>query len=72
MKRFLVTLPITGYILVEVEADNERAAIDAALISDELRTDRIEEWEAHEHIVQGNVFYGRKNRVEVEDISDDE
>lgn len=65
MKRYTVLLPITGVICVEVEAETEKDAIDAALSSDDLTTDKIEEWEAHRQIVKGNVFYGSQNEAEV-------
>lgn len=64
MKTYDVTLPISGYAIVQVEAENKEAAIDAAM--DAVEMDDIEEWETHRHIVQGNVFYGKCNDVEVE------
>ena len=54
---FSVQLPITGYVVVEVEAADERAAIKAALASDVKQSD-IEEWETHECTNRGNVAYG--------------
>ncbi|AGH31861.1 hypothetical protein VPIG_00003 [Vibrio phage PWH3a-P1] len=68
MKNYEVLVPITGYIIVEVEADNEKEAIEKAFESDELNIDNINEWDTHEAIVQGNVFYGIQNEIEVEEI----
>ncbi|ALM62171.1 hypothetical protein AXI64_gp179 [Vibrio phage qdvp001] len=68
MKSYEVLVPITGYIVVEVEAENEKEAIDKAFESDDLTIDNINEWDTHENIVQGNVFYGVKNEVEVEEV----
>lgn len=57
MAKYEVTLPISGYVVVEVEAADEQAAIETALdgVSDK---DQIEEWSAHEYVLRGNVWYG--------------
>lgn len=70
-KRYGVTLPITGTVYVEVEADSEEAAIEAALNSDDLTGDAIESWEATDRIVKGNVFYGVQNEAHAELIADE-
>lgn len=64
MKTFGVTLPITGYLYLEVQAANEAEALQRAM--DDHCRDDIEEWEACEVVVEGNIFYGRKNHAEVE------
>lgn len=57
MAEYQVTLPISGYVLVTVEADSESEAIEKALLEDIKLTD-IEEWEAHDKVVEGNVWRG--------------
>jgi hypothetical protein len=41
MASYEVCIPITGIIWVTVEADNEKAAIEAALSSEDLIRDNI-------------------------------
>lgn len=53
MPTYNVTLPIAGHAFVEVEADSEEAAIEAAL--DAVTRDDIEEWEALREFNRGNV-----------------
>jgi hypothetical protein len=57
MKSYSVMLPIAGHIIVEVEAENEKAAIEAALNSDQLTVDKIEDWEALRKFHSGNVCH---------------
>lgn len=71
MPRYEVKLPITGYAILEVEADDEKSAIIAALVSEDLTTSAIEVWEGVECVVEGNVFHGELNRAEVELIEED-
>lgn len=70
MAQYEVILPIVGYALVLVEAESEKAAIDAALQSDDLTMSAIEEWEAVEHVVQGNVCYAPKRHAVAELVED--
>ena len=65
-KNYDVTLPITGSIIVTVKADSEDDAIKKAFYSDGLVIDNIESWQAHEQIVQGNIFYGELNKAGAE------
>lgn len=65
-KNYDVCLPISGTIIVTVDADSEEEAIQNALDSDDLIIDNIESWTAHEHIVQGNIFYGERNDAEAD------
>lgn len=57
MKTYTVTLPIAGHAVVEVEAENEEAAIDAALNSDKLTINAIETWDALKRFHEGNICY---------------
>ena len=72
MKTYTIAVPITGVIYVDVKANSEEDALEAALESEDLSLDKCEEWEAHEHIVRGNVFYGHQNKIEVVAEFDDE
>ncbi len=67
MKTYGVTLPITGTVYVEVEAESEDDAIEKALES-EVDSDDIESWETHRKIVQGNVFYGGQNEADAQEL----
>lgn len=63
MATFSVCLPITGIIWVEVEADDEESAIEAAFHSDSLNNENIEEWEAHRRICTGNILHAQLNEA---------
>lgn len=70
MKTYSVALPITGVLVLDVEASSEEEAIDKAM--DEATLDHLEEWEAHKKIVQGNVFYGNQNEAEAMLVDEDD
>ena len=67
MKNFAVSVPIAGFIYIEVEAENEEEAKQKAFESDAGVRD-IEEWDMHEKIVEGNIFHGSLNEIEIEEI----
>lgn len=71
MKKWSVAVPISGVIHVEVEAEAEEEAMEAAFNSEDLTLDNIEEWEAHRKIVQGNVCYALQWEIEVTEIDGD-
>lgn len=71
MPRYAVTLPLTGSITVEVEADNESDAIEAALGSPSIRAENIDEWSVHRYAVRGNVYYGECSRAEATLLDDE-
>ena len=64
MPEYEVLVPIAGYALVTVEAEDEKAAIDAAM-QKELTIDDIETWEAYEYICEGNVCLVDENSAYV-------
>ncbi|EPZ47610.1 hypothetical protein [Alicyclobacillus acidoterrestris] len=70
MKTYIVEIPLTGYVSVEVEAESEQEAIDRAF--EEAQLEHIEEWDLHRQIVRGNVFSGLRNEIHVEEIDDDD
>jgi hypothetical protein len=65
MKEFCVQVPICGYAVVTIEAEDEDEAIAKALDTVELSD--IESWEALEHVCEGNCFNGPMNDIEVEE-----
>lgn len=56
MAIYNVTLPIAGHLFLQVEADDEDAAIQAAFASD-YSIDDIEDWEPLERFNSGNVCH---------------
>jgi len=77
MAKYSVLIPCTLSVDVTVEADSEEEALSKALdvdfsvkIDDGADKAMIHEFEAHEEIVKGNVFYGVQNEIEVMLIDD--
>ena len=62
MRRFLVGIPVTAVAYVEVDAEDEAAAMDAAFEADWSVND-LEDIEAHRQVVRGNVSAVRYNEV---------
>lgn len=56
MKTYYVELPISGKLVVEVQAESEKKAIDLAMQLP-LKTEMIEEWDVHRKINTGNVCH---------------
>ena len=71
MKTYIVTVPIIGYAVVEVEAENEGEAAKKAMSGQRIQAENIESWEAVEHIVEGNCFNGEVNDIEVEEVDEE-
>lgn len=65
MTEYCVQVPICGYAVVMIEAENEKEAIEKAIENVELSD--MESWEALEHVVEGNCFNGLLNDIEVEE-----
>ena len=66
MSKYSVTLPISGSATVEVEAESEDAALKAAI--DAVTKEDIDDWQAHEALIRGNVFYGDRREADVTQI----
>ena len=74
MKTYDVSVPITGYYVVSVDAESEEEAIEKAMAlevrmnggisSPENETLELVEWSNHEVVTKGNVFYGMLNIAE--------
>lgn len=68
MPAYTVKLPISGYVMVNVDdAESAEAAIDQALATPPS-TSSIEEWDVHQHIVQGNICFAILNSAEAQEI----
>jgi hypothetical protein len=76
MPKYSVIIPCTMTVLVEVQADDEKQAKEKAFETNfyaEVKDGgELLEFEAHEQIVRGNVFYGVQNEIEVSEIEDDD
>lgn len=66
-KKYSVSMPITGFVHKEIEAESKEEALDKFYQMDTLGND-IEEWNYCEEIVTGNVFNGHLNRVDIEEV----
>lgn len=69
MRRWSVRIPVTGFALVEVNAEDEESAIERVLEEGVALTD-VEEFDTHRHVVRGNIFYGTLNEPDAEDIGE--
>jgi len=65
MKKYYVSIPITGKLVIEVDAESKEDAIESAFQQADLK--HLEEWEAHTEVCKGNVFYGVLSKVDVEE-----
>lgn len=66
-KLYGVSIPVTGFVYVEIQADSIEDAKSKAL-QVELTTDNIEEWDTCEDIVTGNVFRGLLKSIDAEEL----
>ena len=66
-KSYSVTFPITGSWSVLVEAESEEEALEKAYNTDPDEGELT--WTAVERVVQGNVFYGELNEIDVTEES---
>lgn len=65
-RKWSVALPITGIAYVEVEAEDEEAAIEEAM--NIVDRQHLEEWESHKQICRGNVFSGALNEAYADEV----
>jgi hypothetical protein len=68
MARYLVTMPVTGYVTMEVEAADTDAAIHAFWDS-EVHPVQPDAWEFTEHVVRGEVCTALQRDVQVRLLS---
>jgi hypothetical protein len=75
MTKYVVYIPVTMSLAVEVDAESEEEAKDTAfnvdvifqLMGSDKDSCKICECEFHEQVVRGNVFHGVRNELEVEE-----
>lgn len=66
MAKYLVTIPMAGYVQIEVEAEDESSAESAAFEAG-ATFDDIVEWDIYKKLTRGNVLYAPMNEIEVEE-----
>jgi len=64
MPEYEVLVPIAGYTVVRVKAEDEKAAIDAAM-NTSISIDDIEQWDTYKLICDGNFFWAEENRARI-------
>jgi len=69
-KTYEVSIPFTGSIWTSIEADSEEEAIQLAIETCDPTLNPISElgfeldqWDLHNNVTQGNVFYGVLNEA---------
>lgn len=62
--KYNVYVPICGYAYLEVEAEDKEAAIDEAF-KQGCSFEDIIEFDMYERIVEGNVFNGMMNEIDI-------
>ncbi len=70
--KYSVSIPITGFCAVEVEAENSESAIAAAWKAIDGGEVGEVEWEYTEKVTSGNVCHAMQHDVEVTRLRDDE
>jgi hypothetical protein len=68
MPRYLVTMPVTGYVTMEVEATDPDAAIHAFWDSD-AQPSQPDAWQFTEHVVRGNLCTALQRDVQVQALT---
>jgi hypothetical protein len=68
MQRYLVTMPVTGYVTMEVEATDPDAAIHAFWDSD-AQPSQPDAWQFTEHVVRGNLCTALQRDVQVQALT---
>ena len=65
MANYTVVYPICGTVTVSVEADSKKEAIDKGWDHTDDKDNADVVWEPMTKIVEGNVFWGESNNIEV-------
>lgn len=73
MTTYLVSLPVTAYFAVEIEAESPEAAIEKALVeSNNWDIADVEAWDAHKSVINEDhesvVLLDEAEAVEVESV----
>ena len=69
MKKYGVSIPVAGYVYKEVEAESKEEAFEKAF-DEGYKDDEIAELDMYDVLVEGNVCYTYRTKVEVEEIED--
>ena len=64
--KYGVSLPFTGYVYVEVEAENKKEALEQA--QDNATLNDMVEWEFTKKVCSGHVSYAVLTEAEVEEL----
>jgi hypothetical protein len=70
MKKFGVRIPVTGYVYLEVMAEDEEEAMEKAWETEATLED-VAEWETIEQVCKGNVCYAVENKMYAEELEND-
>lgn len=70
MKEYEVSVPVLGVAHLTVNADSPEEALREAV--DIAGPDDVDEWVAHDALVEGNFFHGRLNRAQIDNVYDPE
>lgn len=69
-KTYEVNIPFTGSIWTSIEANSEEEVIRLAIETCDLNLNltselgfEVDQWELHDNVTQGNVFYGVLNEA---------
>lgn len=75
VKTYSVQIPVTGSVIVTVEAESEEKAVAAAwdqagfkLVFDDPNVCEAGDFELHKQVTRGNVCYAMCNDVNVEEV----
>lgn len=69
MKKFVVNIPIAGYVYKEVEAESKEEALEKAF-DEGYKDDEIAELDMYDVLVEGNVCYTYHTKAYVEEIEE--
>lgn len=67
MKKYGVSVPISGYVYIEVEAENEEEALDK-VFAQGFEDDDIQELEMYEKLIEGNICHTHHTDTDIEEL----
>ncbi len=67
--KYGISMPFTGYVYKEVEAENEDEAL-ANFYNSEITIDDAEEWDTCQFVTTGNVTHAILNNMIIEELED--
>ncbi len=65
-----VTLPVSGYLYLEVRANSKKEAIEAAMADGDNWPTTPDEWQTHRDMVSGNVCHAQVRHASAEIIEE--